>query len=249
MNKDRIKQRFKKSITTYNRCAQVQKQMSGFLLSCLPEKSGRQFPNLLEIGCGTGLLTKQVHAQLSFSNFTANDLVEDVAPLIHSISKKIRFQAGDCETITDFPAELDLIISNATFQWISALDKLLEKFKHLLNPKGVVAFSAFGPDHFKEIQELLGPGLQYLTQQQVIKIAKPHFDIIHCSDQTIPLYFSDGMAVLKHLKTTGVNSLYQQAWSKSTLNAFAQQYDQRFKCDQGVPLTFHPLYCILRRKK
>jgi malonyl-CoA O-methyltransferase len=248
MNKDRIRQRFTKSIATYNRCAEVQKQMSEFLLTTLHKKAGTTFPHILEIGCGTGLLTKQAIEQFTFSTFTANDLVPDVKPIIQDIAKSIRFIPGDCETVTTFPKKQDLILSNATFQWITDLDQLLAKFHTLLNPGGIVAFSAFGPDHFLEIKQLLGPGLQYLNKSQINKTITPHFEIIHCSNKKVSLYFKDAFAVLKHLKTTGVNSLYQRAWSKSKLQNFAQQYDDNFMCDQGVPLTFHPFYCILRRK-
>ena len=57
MNKDLIKQRFCRKLDSYNENARIQKQMAEKLINnFLPKKT--KYQKVLEIGCGTGLLTE-----------------------------------------------------------------------------------------------------------------------------------------------------------------------------------------------
>ena len=59
MDKELIKKRFKKSLKTYNSHATVQNSMTDNLVCTLIKLKGDNFDNILEIGCGTGYLTKR----------------------------------------------------------------------------------------------------------------------------------------------------------------------------------------------
>ena len=63
IDKSLVKKRFSKSLKTYDDNAIVQKQMAEKLVDFLPKK---EFNSVLEIGCATGLLTKQLKTKLSF---------------------------------------------------------------------------------------------------------------------------------------------------------------------------------------
>jgi malonyl-ACP O-methyltransferase BioC len=249
MDKARIQQRFKKSLLTYNTHAKVQAQMAECLIELLIKTTGHTYNRILEIGCGPGLLTRKLMQHFRGARLFANDLVDDFQDHIHqTISPNIQFIPGDAETISGFPGQLDLVVSNAAFQWMISLETLLKKLEPLLMPKGIIAFSSFGPGHFPEIARLLGPGLTYPDPENMPALCGSAFDILFRRSESIVLYFPNGLAMLRHLKSTGVNSLYQTAWSKSALLAFAADYERRYKCPQGVSLTYHPFYCLLRKK-
>ena len=55
MIKSLIKQRFSKSLKSYNKCAIVQKQMAHNLFDMIENNS---YNNILELGCGTGFVTR-----------------------------------------------------------------------------------------------------------------------------------------------------------------------------------------------
>ena len=74
INKELIKKRFSKCITTYDENAKIQKRMAEKLFSLLERND---FDKILEIGCGTGLLTKIAVEKLNFRTYTANDMVGD----------------------------------------------------------------------------------------------------------------------------------------------------------------------------
>ncbi len=249
MDKTRIQQRFKKALHTYNAHALVQAKMADCLIELLIKTTGHTYNRILEIGCGPGLLTRKLMQHFRGARLFANDLVDDFQDHIHqTISPEIQFIPGDAETISGFPGQLDLVVSNAAFQWMISLETLLKKLEPLLMSKGIIAFSSFGPGHFPEIARLLGLGLRYPDPANIPQLCGSAFDILACQSERVPLYFADGLAMLRHLKSTGVNSLYQTAWSKSALLAFAADYERRYQSPQGVSLTYHPFYCLLRRK-
>ena len=72
MNKDLIRSRFEKNIISYNKNAKVQNQMAEKLVSMLDKSV---YEEVLEIGCGTGLLTEKAINKIQYKNYTANDIV------------------------------------------------------------------------------------------------------------------------------------------------------------------------------
>jgi len=248
MNKERIKQRFKKARHTYEQNAVVQAHMARRLVALLYHTTGNHFFRVLEIGCGTGLLTRTLIQSSRIEQFFINDLVEECNPAA-SLAAPVQFIAGDAENTLVFPTKLNLIISNATFQWIYDFNTFLKKLSTLLMPDGILAFSSFGPDNFKELHTLLNISFPYLSLAELEAHASCCFHIIQKQEDHILLQFPDAKAVLKHMQTIGVNSLVPWAWSKSSLTELIQQYQQQYPYNSGVALTYHPLYFVLRKKE
>ena len=73
--KSHIKKHFEKSMKNYDKNATVQKMMASKLVIEL-SKICQKFDNILELGSGTGILSKQINDNISFKNYYANDLVE-----------------------------------------------------------------------------------------------------------------------------------------------------------------------------
>ena len=57
IDKKLVRDRFSKNLEKYNEHARIQKRMAERLFSFIPEK---KYKRILEIGCGTGFLTKLV---------------------------------------------------------------------------------------------------------------------------------------------------------------------------------------------
>ena len=112
MKKELIKQRFSKNLNTYQENALIQKNMAEKLIQLLPE---RKFDNILELGCGTGFLTKLASEKINYKSYTAIDIVQECKPFIKKLDKNIEFLNADIETL-NLTQKYDLIISNAVFQ-------------------------------------------------------------------------------------------------------------------------------------
>ena len=157
INPKLIKNQFEKSLNTYNQNASVQKLMAEKLVT-ETAKIKCDFDNILELGSGAGLLTKELLNTLKFKQYFANDLVEKSQNYIKNIIPDAVFYCGNAQKIKP-TQKMDLIISNAMFQWFKNIDT--DNYKNILNKDGILAFSSFSPENFKEIRELTGLSLNY----------------------------------------------------------------------------------------
>ena len=71
-----LKQKFEKSMPKYNENASVQREMAELLVNTLIKNAGQTFAQILELGCGTGLLTEIIADKLFYEHLTCNDIVE-----------------------------------------------------------------------------------------------------------------------------------------------------------------------------
>lgn len=238
MQKDLIKQRFKKSLKTYENCAVVQKEMAA-KLSCLPKN--KHYGSVLELGCGTGFLTKEINNKITFNVYDAVDMVAECRGYIEKINPEINFF---CEDIDNFITEkkYDLIISNASLQWIENLELFTKKIKTLLNNNGEFIFTLFGKENFKEMTPFIKNNLKYHPEEELKKTFSGFNKVEISTDKRI-LLFKTPLDVLKHVKNTGVNALSQTNWTKKDLIDFKNNY----YCDNNglYPLTYHPVYIKL----
>ncbi len=234
IDKSLVKKRFSKSFLTYEDNAIVQKQMAEKLVDFLPKK---EFGSILEIGCATGLLTKQAVLKLSFKNFTLNDIVEDAENYVKQILPTSDFILGDVEQI-DFTKKYDLIISNACLQWCSDIEKTILKLSKCLNVGGTLAVSVFGKDNLKEINEIFN------LQLKTVDVSKLPNNTKVVEEQTT-LFFDSPIEVLRHLKLTGVNAVKEIKLTKSKLKDFEEKYIEKFAQKNRVQLTYNPVYIII----
>ncbi len=236
MDKELIKKRFAKNLNTYNENAKIQKKMAEKLTSYLDNK---EYDNILEIGCGTGLLTEAVIKNIKYKSYTANDIVEECEKYIKKINSEIKFIKADIEEcIKNSNTKYDLIISNAAFQWVEDLEQLIKTLYSKLNPNGVLLFSTFGIENFREVYFVLGKTLPYFSIKELhelLSIYKPQID-----QELHVLSFKTPKDILKHFKLTGVNSLENSVWTKSDLSKFEKSYLNY--CSQAPTLTYNPIY-------
>lgn len=152
MQSDLIKKHFEKSMKNYDQNATVQNLMASKMVFELA-KISKNFENILELGSGTGLLTKKISKEINFKNYYANDLVEKSKIYIQKIIPNAQFLCGSATRIKPLK-KMNLIISNAMFQWFDNLEKSIDKIKFSLDKNGILAFSTFGLDNYKEITSL-----------------------------------------------------------------------------------------------
>jgi len=247
LDKELIKKRFARSLKTYAEHALVQKATAERLLFELSTIAGDKFERIFEIGCGSGIMTSQIIKMFEYEKFYLNDLVDECVKL-SSNSTRTEFIAGDIENLPALPQNLDLIISNATFQWLDHLPKVLSKLADIITPDGILAFSTFGPSNAREITQLTGTALNYLSAPELKNAVEKHFEISCYHENIRKVHFETPMDVLRHLQKTGVTAVSKQIWTKSDLQNFISQYIEHNKTESGVSLTYHPIIIIAEKK-
>jgi malonyl-CoA O-methyltransferase len=247
LDKELIKKRFARSLKTYAEHALVQKAIAERLLFELSTIAGDKFERIFEIGCGSGITTRQIVKMFEYEKLYLNDLVDECANLSLK-SPNTEFIRGDIENIPALPQNIDLIISNATFQWLDHLPKVLQQLAGTLNPAGVLAFSTFGPQNACEITKLTGKTLNYLSAPELKNAVGKYFEISCYHENIRKVHFEHPMDVLRHLQKTGVTAVSKQIWTKSDLQNFIKRYIESNETESGVSLTYHPIIIIANVK-
>ena len=196
-----IKEKFEKSINTYDKNAIIQKEMADKLISLIDKKD---FGNILEIGSYTGLLTKNVIRNFNYTSYLALDIVNSF-DFIKNLDLKIEFKLADINNI-ELSQKFDLIISNACLQWCEDFNLTVKKLCSNLKSNGILAFTTFGLDNLKEIKNVFSLSLNYLSKDEIETIL-PDATVI---EDIRTLEFQNSIEALRHLKLTGVNSLQKE---------------------------------------
>jgi len=238
-----IRRRFGRSRDSYDAAAAVQAEMAAGLAEMLTIASLRQeFDRIFEVGCGSGLLTRQLAARFAYRELILNDLVPECEVLAKEFPRA-HFLPGNIDTL-EFPHTLDLIAANAVLQWLHDPAALLRKFAAALNPGGLLGFSVFGPDNFRELRKLTGIGLDYRERESYLAMLKPDFDVLAVHEEKIELFFDTPEAVLRHIKATGVGATGSgRRWTRAKLEQFSADY-QSLRTADGFPLTYHPILIV-----
>lgn len=254
VNKELVRQRFARRLREYRRHAIIQESMA-FELAGLICGDAEQFSfeTVLEIGSGSGAFTEALLSRCHAESYTANDLVGESSELVRRIVLKhgvrdFSFITGDVELCRDLPGQLDLAASNATVQWLVDMPAFFNRMSELVRPGGLLAFSSFGRRNMLEISSLEPHALNYYTLSELEHMAKPLFSPIILREDLRKLDFRSPEEVLRHISRTGVNGLAREAWTKTRHRNFVNRYRSSFSSGSGVRLTYHPLFCVFRRK-
>ncbi len=245
LDKNLVKNRFKKNLATYDNSAFVQRIMARILAEKICECGGNEFKKIFEFGVGTGFLTKDILEKMKFDEYCANDIIEDSENYVNHIIRNAKFLSGDIESL---PVEdkFDLIASNAVMQWVIDAPELLLKMKNSLNSGGYFAFTTFGENNYAEIKETTGLSLSYLKAETLKQLCEKDFEILYFDEDISTLYFDSPIEVLKHIKNSGTNGLKPLSWTFSKLKNFEKFYKENFTENNKVKLTYHPIYVVLK---
>lgn len=250
INKQLITRRFSRAVESYNREAVVQKQIAHRMSDMLNRYLPRPCNRVLEIGSGTGFLTRRLMDTLQPEKLVLNDICQEMSTCFTDLlgSGRATFLPGDAERLS-FPQGQDLIVSCSALQWFVSPEQFFERCNALLKQKGYFAFTTFGCDNLQEITRVTGSGLHYRTLEELEQILNLHYEIVSASEERICMTFDTPLKVLYHLKHTGVTAVQQQAWTKGDLQAFCDKYAELFSNGDSVTLTYHPIYIIAKKKQ
>ncbi len=250
LNKLIIEGNFSKNAVTYDDHASVQKKCAEKLIELIDLD---YFPGILEIGCGTGIYTSLLMERYPEAAITAVDISGE---MIETARKKISGKnvdlfVADAERL-DMGKKFNLITSNASFQWFSGIDRAFDTFsKHLL-PGGVLCFSIYGPQTFKEFKEVLGTHFgprQWLSSSYFAAMPEiedalgRYFSRWQISEENFSVDFFSIWDFLQNIKKSGARGegLGRDAFlGKYVLREMEKTYMEKFG---GITATHNVYFC------
>lgn len=244
-NKDLVKLRFEHSFPTYDSHAVVQREMAQKLADWIVKSCGKNYKNVLEIGCGTGFFTKHIMEDMQIKKLLINDISPEVIGYIEKIAPYCNYLIGDMENIT-FDSKFNIIVSNAAFQWAEDLETMINRFYNILKPDGVLAFTTFGERNFEQMTKIADRKLMYKSLEELSGMFRG-FEVKIMEDEIQQMKFKSPIDVLRHIKNIGANAIASEFWTKGGLKDFERKYKESFTIDEGVSLTYHPIYVVLKK--
>ena len=199
---------------------------------------------IIEIGSGTGALSRRIAAWSPLSAIEMWDLSDNGACLPPG-----DFVCCDAETaIWQKPKQsADIIASASTLQWFNSPARFLDECHRVLAPGGYLLITTYIDGNLREIRQATGRSLPLLTDTEWQLIArKAGFDVIdeHSCDKILD--FDNPLDALRHIKMTGVNALGR---SRDSIRAARQMAERMYPMLDGLyHLTYRPYIAILKKQ-
>lgn len=274
-SKKLLKKRFSIHAATYDEYAHVQKEMAKRLMKHVlhvTAKTDKMNFRILEIGCGTGYLTKQLLTHFPFAHITAVDLAPGMIEKIKTKvrSSRVSFFCGDAENM-HWNERHDLIVSNATFQWFHHLSKTVYQLMNALNDQGVLCFTTFGNNTFHELHTCYELAKKHLKLEKRFaqSTAGPLFDSLKQLSKKIEMVFESNSELvqirgeewehrewypsvrnfLQSIKKVGAssstseNSIQRPSFWKEVIRL----YEEKYQKDGLIRATYHPMLMSLKK--
>lgn len=246
----RISRAFGAAAAHYDEHAGMQRLVAATLANLLRHQPVRGVPGerlrILEIGCGTGILTRDLRALFPDAEIIATD----VAPEMVEIAGRggdvgARFLVMDGEAPAFDGPWFDLVVSSLAFQWFVDLPRALDRLGGLLRPSGSLMFATMAQRSFHEWRAAhRSCGLEagtpaYPSIEDLRAMMTRHADAFLFEEDHVH-DFGGARGLLAHLKGIGATVPIEGRvpLGAGQLRQVMHAFDER-----GGRCTYHVAYC------
>lgn len=254
LDKAGVRAAFDRASATYEAAAVLQSRVADELLSRLEPFDFR--PRVvLDLGAGTGRAAAELKRRYRRSTVIALDLAPGMlqqAARHQALFRRFERVCADATRLPFASASVDIVFSNLMLQWCDRPDDVFSEVRRVLQPRGFLAFTTFGPDTLQELRSAWAEAdahnhvNRFLDMHDVgdalarAGLQEPVLDI----DRT-QLTYTDGMAVMRDLKSIGARNatagrprtLMGRARMQRVLAAY-----EAFRRDGRLPATYEIVY-------
>lgn len=207
-----IKRAFNRAHLTYDDHCEVQIAAGTRLLSSLTGAP----QHILDLGCGTGIVTEKLAQQFPKSKIHAIDIANNLLQIARHRLAPYRIHCDERDfNCIDYDFKFDLIFSNMALHWSKNIISTITKVARHLSSNGLLAFSIPLAGTFHELQSHFA--VNSFIDLAILKtqLSQHEFTILCSEQQTITQHFPNTLCALKSIKAVGANATQpasQQKW-------------------------------------
>ncbi|MBK3804290.1 methyltransferase domain-containing protein [Azospirillum brasilense] len=243
---------FGKAAPSYEEHAAVQRIAAERLAERVAHLPLPPRPRVLEIGCGTGFLSRALRERIGPADWLLTDLSPDMlarcrAALDDPTDSEFRIVDGEQP---DLDAPFDLIVSSLALQWFRDPASALARWAELLAPGGRIAVATLAADSFREWREAhhalgLETGIPPYPTRHALDRLWPAGGSGSVEEERLLRRHADGLEFLAELKGIGA---HLPAEGRRPLPPGAlRRVLRRLERPEGLTMTHHIAYGLFRK--
>jgi len=255
--------RFDRAAASYEASASVQARMADVLLELCREEAPPA--NILEFGCGTGLLTRKIWKTYRHAKILATDasprMLHQAAGFFPPQDGRLNFALLDAENpkANALPPPVPpftLAVSNALTQWFPNLGNHLRYASSVTDSSGMYLLSGFARSNFPELNSLLAePPFSYQKfpghEPEAFIAALPGtgWELEKIRSWEEKEILPSARDVLHRIRDLGSSRDPREGgkMNRNNLEKLLRDYETRFRVQEGVRLTWRPWAAMLRK--
>lgn len=222
---------------------------------------------VIDLGCGPGNLTADLPEIWPSAIITGLDTSPEMIAAAPRDSG-VTFEVGDLREWAERPGQVDVLLSNATFQWVPDHLELLAALGNKVTPGGWLAFQV--PGNFAEPSHALRTELaaepRYAPHVADVLVPSSHDPADYLRRLTALGFAVDAWettylhvlqggpdAVFEWVQGTGARPTLQALPDDGTREAFAEEFRRRLRAaypqeDLGVLLPFRRIFVVAHKE-
>ena len=256
IQKQLVAHNFSRSSTEYESVALCQSyaagRFAGMIADLIVDKESTT--RILEVGCGTGFLTKTLIGLFPHAEITVYDISEQMLKICKENTETVRKQHGSRVNFVKHDiamdkiyGEYDLVVSGLALQWLELeLPKVITKIREHLAVNGAFMFSTLTADTFKRLKDSFQecnvdfPGPMLFERDKLSELV---------GDSTISFevykdYYPTVLAFLDQLKSTGAVNATGKPVPLTKLRQIIRDYTEKCSSNEVIA-EYHLAYCVM----
>ncbi len=259
-DKSLVRRSFDQASARYNRFTALQRIIGDGLLSRFNVSPLQSHRTTLDIGSGTGYLSRQLSQQKDIETLYALDISAQMLQQTKATMQglqRTQLICADAEQLPLSHSSVDAVYSNVAYQWCSDLPQAFRESLSVLKKEGVFIFSTFGERTLFELKNAWGSmddsihvnDFMPTTIIERYLVAAGFKEVSVCYEDVI-MYYPSPKELMLDLKGMGAHNINQHRKKgltgvgvyKSMLSAY-----ELLRTDKGIPATFQAVYAYAKK--
>jgi malonyl-CoA O-methyltransferase len=250
-----VKTRFSAAAETYDSYAAIQKAVAERVVAMIPENTAPE--RILEVGCGSGQLTRQLMEHFPAAHIDAIDIAARMIAEARQMFQQedhITWISADARVFSS-PTPYPLIASSSSLHWVTPLSAGLANLCELLEPGGRLVFAIMLDETLSELREArlrvapTKPPRGRLPNAEEVRacLGNAGLDVIESFDAEALAFYSSAECFLQNIHNLGVTggevSRSAVPLTRGDLERLKEDYEAHYReGPKGVRATFKILY-------